>query len=212
MVDILYRHAPETKWPGAVDDAVDGWGWMLKNLGELGVNSKKGLVVGGDSTGGDLAAIIAHLHAQEEPLGPMITGLYMACPMVMDASCVPARYMECYRSMEENKDAMCLTKESVDVILALYQPDITSPLAFPILFDDHSKLPKTYIQVCGMDPLRDGGLIFEQVLKDSGVETKLDVYPGLPHCFWGPFMHAEVTRNHKKDVEEGMKWLLGLSK
>jgi len=93
---------------------------MLHNLAELGINPEKGLVVGGDSTGGDLAAIIAHLHAQEQPSGPSITGLYMACPMVMDASCVPTRYAECYRSMEENKDAMGLTKESVDVLLGQF--------------------------------------------------------------------------------------------
>jgi acetyl esterase/lipase len=62
-----------------------------------------------------------------------------------------------------------------------------------------------------MDPLRDGGLIFHQLLQESGVETKLDLYPGLPHCFWGPFMHADFTKKHTKDSMEALKWLLSLS-
>jgi acetyl esterase/lipase len=59
-----------------------------------------------------------------------------------------------------------------------------------------------------MDPLRDGGMILEQVLKDSGVQTKLDLYPGLPHCYWGAFMHADFIKKHIKDSTEALKWLM----
>lgn len=94
---------------------------------------------------------------------------------------------------------------------ALLKPDITNPLAFPILFPDHSKLPKTYIQASMMNPLCDGGLILEQMWNNSGVQTKLDVYPGPATLLLGPFIHADFTKIHTKDLEEGMKWLLGLS-
>jgi acetyl esterase/lipase len=93
-------------------------------------------------------------------------------------------------------------------LLAAYKADVTSPLAFPILFPDHSKLPRTYVQICGFDPLRDGGLILEQVLQDSGVETKTEIYPGLPHQFWSAFVHAEFTKKHRKDTSDGLSWLL----
>ncbi|KAK5656013.1 hypothetical protein OQA88_5151 [Cercophora sp. LCS_1] len=207
MVDVLYRHAPEFVFPAGMGDAVDGFRWMMQNLDDLGINPSKGLVVGGDSNGADMALVIAHLYTQEQQ-GPPLTGLYLACPIAMIESNVPDRYKEYYLSMEQNAKASALTKESVEFLLSVYKPDLSSPLSFPILFPDHSKLPKTYIQVCGADPLRDGGLILEQALKDSGVETKLEVYPGLPHCFWGPFMHADFTKRHKKDSEDGFKWLL----
>ena len=90
----------------------------------------------------------------------------------------------------------------------MYKPDPTSPLAYPIAFPDHSKMPKTYLQVCGLDPARDGGLILEQVWKDCGVEIKTDIYPGLPHCFWATLIHARFTKQHAEDSKNGLAWLL----
>lgn len=90
---------------------------MIKNLESLGIKPERGLVVGGDSNGGDMAMMIAHLHAQEQSLGPPITGLYMGCPIVMEKSTVPEKYKEYYLSMEHNKEAVALSAKSVELVL-----------------------------------------------------------------------------------------------
>lgn len=48
----------------------------------------------------------------------------------------------------------------------------------------------------------------ELVFKDAAVQTKMDVYPGLPHAFWALFPDFEATKRHEKESEEGLKWLL----
>jgi len=65
-----------------------------------------------------------------------------------------------------------------------------------------------YIQVCGADPLRDEGLIYEQVLREQGVKTRLDVFPGLPHGFWSWFPEAEFSKSFQVKTLEGLRWLL----
>jgi len=81
-------------------------------------------------------------------------------------------------------------------------------MAFPIAFPDHSKLPKTYFQVCGMDPIRDCGLILENEWREAGVMTKMDVYPGLPHGFWIAWAAMPFGQKHREDSRKGLEWLL----
>ena len=60
-----------------------------------------------------------------------------------------------------------------------------------------------------MDPLRDEAIIYEKILREeSGVRTKIDLYPGLPHGFWSFFPNTEFTRNQQEDSVNGMAWLL----
>ncbi|KAB5513580.1 Alpha/Beta hydrolase protein [Coniochaeta sp. 2T2.1] len=207
-VDAIYRHAPEYPFPIPVNDSYDGLKWVAEHHAELGINPSRGFIIAGESVGADIALVLAHLYAEEQPPLPPLTGLFLTCPMVMTRDTVPEQYKDRFISMEQNAGGPFITAESIEFIMSLYKADKSSPLAVPILFPDHSKLPKTYLQICGMDPLRDGGLIFEQVLKDCGVETKVQVYPGLPHAFWAPFMHAEFTKKHTKDSQEGLAWLL----
>ncbi|CAM5998902.1 unnamed protein product [Sphagnum balticum] len=58
------------------------------------------------------------------------------------------------------------------------------------------------------DPLRDEGLIYEQVLREQGVKTRLDIFPGLPHGFWSWFPEAEFSKSFQVKTVEGLRWLL----
>lgn len=91
-----------------------------------------------------------------------------------------------------------------------YQPDITSPLYSPLNWPSgHAGLPRTYIQVCGMDPLRDGGLIYERILREEfGIETKLDVFAGQLHGFWVLFPDMEASKDWRQKATAGFAWLL----
>lgn len=59
-----------------------------------------------------------------------------------------------------------------------------------------------------MDPLRDDGLTFDKIFHDHGIETRLDVYPGLPHAHWAFFPSLKSSIKASMDTVKGVGWLL----
>ena len=105
------------------------------------------------------------------------------------------RYKSSLLSLEQNKNATMLSLEIINFTLStssiikaysvvatdillypeLYQAPPTDTSVSPLLLSSHRGLPPAFIQVAGLDPLRDEGLLYEKLLKEAGVRTRLEV-------------------------------------
>ncbi|KAI9872099.1 MAG: hypothetical protein M1830_002074 [Pleopsidium flavum] len=152
-----------------------------------------GFVVGGVSAGGNLAAVLAQL-AQDKNLEPSLTGQWLAIPVLLDEAIVSEKYKDVYFSQEQNVNALELNRKSLDEMAAYSRPDVHSPLYSPLnSAGPAAGLPPAYIQVCGLDVVRDDALIYKKVLKEQGVKTRLDL---------------KSSRKAAVDIAKGMGWLL----
>ncbi len=77
-----------------------------------------------------------------------------------------------------------------------------------LLFDSHADIArKAYFSVCGWDPRRDESLLLEQLLREEGLGTKLDVYPGLPHGFWTTCPDLPESKRWLEKLLQGLAWM-----
>ncbi|KAK4507461.1 hypothetical protein PRZ48_001196 [Zasmidium cellare] len=204
-----YRLAPEHKFPISQNDAWDSFKWVDEHAHELGADPKLGFIVAGASAGGVCASAIA-THAIENPLKNPITGQYLCVPSIMDKEGCPDKFKPYYLALEHNKDAPILSADSMRSITDHTGADPKSPWRHPVYSKAPlSKQPPAYFQVDGMDPLRDDGLIWDEMLKEAGVKTKIDFYPGCPHAHFGFFPGIGVTIKGVGDQMVGVGWLLG---
>lgn len=181
---------------------------------ELEADCSKGFLVGVTSAGANIAAAVSHL-AHDEEVSPPLTGVFLTIPNCLPHDAVPDKYRDKYGSFAESKDyvagnpeamlevmdeyLLAVTEKSAELSAtrtAYYQGDRSFPLCAPFNWPSgHKDLPRTYIQVCGMDPLRDEGLLYEYVLRtEVRVQTKLDFYPGMPHGCWVLYPPLETAK------------------
>jgi acetyl esterase len=173
VLSVDYRLAPEHRFPAAVDDAFAAFRFAVANAAELGADPEA-VAVGGDSAGGNLAAVVCQLAAADG--GPAPAFQLMFYP-VLDVS-------QKRRSYELFREGFYLTESDMDWFRGQYLPDEQSardPRASPLLAQALSGLPPAYIATAGFDVLRDEGEEYAHRLREAGVAVTLQRHSGLVH-------------------------------
>ncbi|KAE9569658.1 AB hydrolase superfamily protein [Colletotrichum fructicola] len=211
VISITHRFTPQVKFPTPSNDVWDSLEWILSanNTANapLGDYTKSSFVIGGVSAGANLSAVTAQKWVSSKQT-PKLIGVWLAIPWVLEPEILPEQHAELWLSRQQNTDTLIINAETLRVTRAAYQPDVLSPDFSP--FNDsnrHKNMPPVYFQVCGQDPLRDDGIIYEKVLRDHGVSTKIDVYPGVPHGFADLLPEFELSQKYLVDSVKGFGWL-----
>jgi acetyl esterase len=175
LVAVDYRCAPESRFPAAVDDALEAFRWARTNAAELGADPER-VAVAGDSAGGNLAAAVAQLAAADGGPAPAFQALiYPVCD-----------YSRKRRSYELFAEGFFLTSAEMDWYRDHYfasAEDRNDPRASPILAEDLSGVAPAHIITAGFDPLRDEAEDYAARLREAGVPVTLRRESDLVHGF-----------------------------
>jgi acetyl esterase len=177
VLSVDYRLAPEHKFPAAVHDSYAATAWIADHADELGIDASR-IAVGGDSAGGNLAAVVSQI--ARDSGGPKVIFqllIYPGTDMLMNLP-----------SIDENADGPLLTKAAMHWFVNHYlngEKDRTDPLASPLLASNLQGLPPAFIITAECDPLRDEGEAYALRLEEAGVPVEVERYDGMPHGFFG---------------------------
>ncbi len=218
VVAPTHRLAPEHPFPTTIEDSWDAFVWIAQNVTTLGADTARGFIVGGFSSSGNIANVIAHL-ARDNHTQPALTGVWLSCAGVRigpkDAHLLPEKYRE--RNLSSSQDE-CVHSVTSSAGMEQFKEsalkaDVNSRLFAPMIWSEenslgHKGFPKTYSQVAGIDTARDESLIFDDILKGEGILARLDLYPGLPHFFFYTFKDLPQSKQWETDTMKGFAWLL----
>jgi acetyl esterase len=175
VIAVDYRLSPEAKFPAAVEDSIAATRWVSDNAMTLGIDATR-LVVGGDSAGGNLSAVVA-IHTRDHG-GPKLAGQVLIYP--------GTDFRMTHPSHREPETSILLTHSVIRWFRDHYlngPEDINDWRASPALVENLAGLPPAYVLTAGGDPLRDEGEEFAQRLKDAGVPVTFRSFPGQFHGF-----------------------------
>lgn len=182
VVSVDYRLAPEYPFPTPLYDAYDSLVWVHDHIEALGGDASR-LSVAGDSAGGNLATVVAHLATTRE--GPTLQAQALIYPVTnVDFSTVS------YLAYGENYG---LDTQAMQWFSHHYteEANFTNPLVSPLQLEDVRKMPKTLILAAEADVLFDEGLSYAQKLSAAGVTVDHITMPGLIHSYFSKMNYFE---------------------
>jgi acetyl esterase len=175
VIAVDYRMGPENRFPAAVDDCIAATYWVKQNATAYGLDASR-LAVGGDSAGGNLAAVVALAARDAGDLAIRFQLLiYPATDMRRTAE-----------SHKTNGQGYLLTSDTITYFHDHYITDPDHDLdwrASPLLHDNLDRLPPAFVLTAGYDPLRDEGLLYAQRLSDAGNRASYICFERQIHGF-----------------------------
>ena len=207
VLSVDYRLAPEHLFPAAADDAYAATLWAIEHVAELGGDRDR-VAVGGDSAGGNLAAVTAQ---QATAAGHRLAAQLLIYPVV--------DMLGDYDSRTENAEGYFLTladmhwfgeqytglKAGDPAAVELDQDPRLSPLRAPSL----GGLPPAVVATAEFDPLRDEGDVYAEKLAAAGVRVEHRQFPSLIHGFYGMELLSPAAAEAMAWCNARLKDLLG---
>jgi acetyl esterase len=181
IASVEYRLAPETKFPGAVEDCFAATTWVAEHAEKFGGDPAR-VGVAGDSAGGNLAAVVAQLaRGINRPRLALQLLIYPATDATTE-----------WDSTTENAEGYLLTKAAIEWFGGHYlnrPEDAEDPRFSPLRAASLAGLPPAIVVTGGYDPLRDEGRAYAAALREAGVT---------------------VTESHNEGMVHGFAWLAGV--
>lgn len=176
VIAIDYRLAPEHPFPAPVDDAIAAFRHIRDNAAKFDTDAAR-LAVGGDSAGGNLAAVVCQAMKAAKECGPSFQMLIY--PATDSVNPTPSR--------KENAVGYFLTEDLMNWFFSHYAPkgvDRGDTRISPLLARDLTGLPPAFVLTAGFDPLRDEGKAYAEKLLAAGARVTYSHFPGTIHGFF----------------------------
>ncbi|MCH2170369.1 alpha/beta hydrolase [Myxococcota bacterium] len=176
VVSVDYRLAPEHRFPAAPEDCYAATRWVAEHAAEIGGDASR-IAVGGDSAGGNLAAVVP-LMARDRG-GPELVLQVLVYPVT--------DFDRDTGSMQRNAEGYYLTRQAMVWFDDHYAPEPeqrANPYAAPLRASDLRGLPPALVITAEFDPLCDEGDEYARALESAGVPTTWTCYGGVFHGFF----------------------------
>jgi acetyl esterase/lipase len=197
ILSVDYRLGPEHPFPAAIEDAVAAFAGAVEEADDLGADPSR-IAVGGDSAGGNLAAVVAQ---QSRGGGPQPAFQLLIYPVTDYGAELPSRHLFARGYL--------LTERDIEWYRSNYlgsEDDARDPRVSPLLAEDLDGLPPAYVATAGFDPLRDEGEEYARRLRDAGVPVTLRRFPGTVHGFVNMVGLGERFLTPLREIAAALRW------
>lgn len=190
VISTEYRLAPEHHFPAGVMDSYFAFSSIAERSEEFRIDPKR-IAIGGDSAGGNHAAVVSLMC--REAGGPRPALQLLIYPGT------DFKTSKTWASREKFNEGFFLVEGDIEGAAEFYAPDVDDPRASPLHAKSHDDLPPAYVVSAGFDPIRDEGEAYAAKLIEDGTRAALRRHPSLIHGFANM---TQVSRTAKSAIEE----------